>query len=90
MAGTHCLPPCSWCGNQSKETHIHRGLYKCPECKLTINTDINACLNITHETGYSPPTPVKVEAFLPTHQRVTPLTEKKKTRYGNQARNNNS
>ncbi|WP_428287718.1 hypothetical protein [Infirmifilum sp.] len=47
-------------------------------------------MNITHETGYSPPTPVKVEAFLPTHQRVTPLTEKKKTRYGNQARNNNS
>ncbi|MGB9709552.1 hypothetical protein [Infirmifilum uzonense] len=43
-----------------------------------------------HSQDTIQPTPNEVEAFLPTHQRVAPLTEKKKTRYGNQAGNNNS
>ncbi|MGB9709531.1 hypothetical protein [Infirmifilum uzonense] len=34
-------------------------------------------MNIAHKAGYSPPTPGKTEAFLPTHQGATPLNEKK-------------
>ncbi|MGC8987848.1 MAG: hypothetical protein ACP5II_03855 [Infirmifilum sp.] len=49
----------------------------CRNCGLEIDADINTCLNIAHKAGYSPPTPGKTEAFLPTHQGATPLNEKK-------------
>ncbi|MGC8983569.1 MAG: RNA-guided endonuclease InsQ/TnpB family protein, partial [Desulfurococcaceae archaeon] len=70
---------CSRCGYESKEARIHRGLYKCPHCGLEINADINAALNIARKAGYTPPTPSKIEAFIPTHQGVTPLNEKEKS-----------
>ncbi|MGC9097090.1 MAG: hypothetical protein ACP5II_08090 [Infirmifilum sp.] len=45
---------------------------------LEVNADINACLNITHKTRYSPPTPNEVKAFVSTHSGVIPLNEKKR------------
>ncbi|MGC9096370.1 MAG: hypothetical protein ACP5II_04275 [Infirmifilum sp.] len=53
-----------------------------PRRDLETNADINTCLSIAHRAGYSPPTPNKIEAFLATHQGVTPLNEKKKTTPG--------
>ncbi|MGB9708677.1 hypothetical protein [Infirmifilum uzonense] len=46
---------------------------------LEVNADLNPTLNIAHKAGYSPTTPVKVEAFLTIHKGVAPLTEKKNT-----------
>ncbi|AKG38999.1 hypothetical protein MA03_06740 [Infirmifilum uzonense] len=34
-------------------------------------------MNIARKAGYTPPTPSKIETYIPTHQGVTPLTEKK-------------
>ncbi len=59
----------------------------CRNCGLEIDAGINTCLNIARKAGYTLPAPSKIEAFIPTHQGVTPLNEKKK--HGHQARNNN-
>ncbi|AKG39172.1 hypothetical protein MA03_07910 [Infirmifilum uzonense] len=61
---------CSHCGYEDKEARVHRGLYKCPRCGLEIHADINACLNIAHKAGYTPPTPTRIETYTPTHQGV--------------------
>ncbi|WP_257719662.1 hypothetical protein [Infirmifilum uzonense] len=36
-------------------------------------------MNIARKAGYTLPAPSKIEAFIPTHQGVTPLNEKKNT-----------
>ena len=43
---------------------------------LEVNADINACLNITHKTRYSPPTPTRIGTYIP-HSGVVSLAEKK-------------
>uniref|UniRef100_UPI003312FD47 hypothetical protein n=1 Tax=Infirmifilum uzonense TaxID=1550241 RepID=UPI003312FD47 len=43
-----------------------------------MNADINAALNIAHKAGYTPPTPTRIETYIPTHQGVVAATEKKK------------
>ncbi|MGC9147025.1 MAG: hypothetical protein ACP5GL_04300 [Infirmifilum sp.] len=54
---------------------------------LESNADINAALNIARKAGYTPPTPTRIETYIPTHQGVTPLTEKKKTTTGSKTIN---
>ncbi|WP_191118436.1 hypothetical protein [Infirmifilum uzonense] len=43
---------------------------------LEINAHINACLNITHKTGYSPPTPTRIGTYI-SHSGVVSLAKKK-------------
>jgi len=37
---------CSFCGMVRKSNRIHRGLYKCKNCGIVINSDLNGTRNI--------------------------------------------
>ncbi|WP_191118619.1 zinc ribbon domain-containing protein [Infirmifilum uzonense] len=52
-------PYCSLAGCQRRPS---ARLCTCKNCGLEVNADINAALNIAEKTGYSPPTPSKIEA----------------------------
>lgn len=40
---------CSACGALCPDGRVHRGLYQCPQCGVTINADVNGAVNILHK-----------------------------------------
>lgn len=41
---------CNACGHKDKKNRIHRGLFKCGECGVELNADVNGARNIREKT----------------------------------------